>query len=194
MVLPNYFKGHSLNTPRMVLRFWERLESMVQKEKQREFYLQWETRWRKRRKNTITSLISGKEVREPGAPHRWEFAEFTCWGDKGTTGSKIISLFHRFLECKLTFNMLRQPLISTSLDQRSGLVTTMVTLNWVRGLERTVWWKDIISVWAQSGPDEMRGNRKMLLAMGNLPFWAQWLVVSPCLPYILVPRTYKRRS
>ena len=142
-------------------------------------------------KTTITSFISGKEVTKPRAPRIREFVEFTCWGDKGTTGSKIL---HRFLECKLTFNMSRLPLISIYLDQRSGLVTTMVILNWVRRLERTVWQRDVTGARTQSEPDGMTGNMKMLLAVGNLPFWAQWLIVSPCLPYILVSKIYERRN
>lgn len=95
-------------------------------------------------KKTTTLLISRKEVREPSGsenPHRLELAKFRPWGYKGTS-SKIISLFHKFLKSKLTIN--------TSLDQRSRLVNTMVTLNWVRRVERTTWWRDTTSL--RAGP------------------------------------------
>lgn len=133
--LPNYFKGHSLNTPRngFKLKFREGLKSMVQKERQKEFYLQWET-WRRKKRKT-NHLTSRGDQRTPCTGQDLELAEFRSWGYKGTS-SKIISLFHKCLRRKRTINTLKRQLLSVSLDQRSWLVNTMVTLNWVRRLER----------------------------------------------------------
>lgn len=123
---------------------------MVQKERQKEFYLQWETWWRKKRKKQPSYLFL-KEVRDPRVTHRLELAECRSWGHTGTS-SKTLFLFRKFLESKLTINTVRWRLINVFPDQRTGLIDMMVTLNWAGRLERMLCWRNISSIREEGGP------------------------------------------